>query len=42
MLISVYYSTVSKLVYCELIINKDLCKHNDIGMEIFCPNRDVV
>ena len=42
MFISVNYSTMSKLVYCELMINKDFCKHNHIGMEIFCPNRDVV
>ena len=42
MFINVNYSTMSKLVYCELMINKDFCKHNHIGMEIFCPNRDVV
>ena len=35
MFISVNYSTVSKLVYCELMINKDFCKHNHIRMEYF-------
>ena len=41
MFISVNYSTMSKLVYCELMINKDFCKHNHTRMEIFCPNKDV-
>ena len=41
MFISVNYSPVSK-VYCELMISKNSVSINDIGMEIFCPNRDVV
>ena len=37
MFISVNYSTMSKLVYCELMINKDFCKHIISEWKYFAP-----